>query len=90
MYDELKFLEKEFLNESGLIDRTVKTRTINSIKEKLKELSQSTDKDSVLSVINSLLRLVEDAYKVDMYKFQFKLFTLSIQKEIKNLEFIIQ
>jgi hypothetical protein len=29
---------------------------------------------------------LEDAYKIDMYKFQFKVFVSSLGKEIKNLE----
>jgi hypothetical protein len=42
-----------------------------------------------IAKLKSLDKLLDDAYELDMYAFQFKIFKLSIQKELKNLEIFI-
>lgn len=81
-----RFIQKEFLSSDELIDNSTKARTLNSIKEKIKSLYFQTTEEQLLAILGSLDKLVEDAHIIDMYKFQFKIFTLSIQKEIKNIE----
>lgn len=84
-----RFIETEFLSEDSLIDKTVKTRTLNVISAKIKSLEQITLDEIILSTLESIKLLVEDAYNLTMYKFQFKIFTLSINKDLENIEKMI-
>lgn len=87
--DNTRFIESEFLSESSLIDKGIKTRTLNIISEKVNSLSKSTQDSIALSTLESIKLLIEDAYILTMYKFQFKIFTLAINKDIENIEKII-
>jgi len=80
------YVEETFLSEDELIDRTSKSRNLNGLKFKVDKLFIETDDARVKSKLASMISILEDAYKIDMYKFQFKAFVLSIGKEIKNLE----
>jgi len=84
-----KYLEKEFLSEDEIIDRSIKTRTINNIAEKIKDLNTRTTDPQLIAMLGSLSNLLKDAYVIDMYKFQFKIFTLAIQKEISAIQEVI-
>lgn len=89
MTDAFRFIEKEFLNEDQLISKTTKTRTLSLFKEDVKALMKKAKKKMHIAKLKSLDKLLDDAYELDMYAFQFKIFKLSIQKELKNLEIFI-
>lgn len=90
MSDVTKFIEKEFLNEDQLIAKQTKTKTINQLKEDIKALMNKAKKVKHKTKLIALDKLLDDAYELDMYAFQFKIFKLSIQKELSNLELFIQ
>jgi hypothetical protein len=81
-----KYVELEYINPQELIDNSTKTKSLNSIKFRADVLMTKTTDKRLLSKIGSVYLLLEDAYKISMYKFQFKIFVLSLTKEIKNLE----
>ena len=87
--DAIRFIDKEFLSEDKLADKAQKTRVLNIFSSKLKEMESSTLNKELIAAIASLKIIVEDAYTLTMYKFQFKLLTLAIQKEIQNIEDIL-
>ena len=80
------YTNETFLSEDELIDKTSKSRNLNGLKFKVDKLSTETEDPRVKSKLASMVSILEDAYKIDMYKFQFKAFILSMGKEIKNLE----
>lgn len=88
--DASKYIEKTFLSENELIDRAVKTRTLNAIAGRIGELSALTTNESIMGFIDSCNDVLEDAHKIDMYKFQFKLLTLIISKELDNIEQMVK
>ena len=81
-----KYIELNFMNSQELIDSAIKTKSLNSIKFRVDALMVKTSDSRLLSKISSIYLLLEDAYKISMYKFQFKTFVLSLTKEVKNLE----
>lgn len=86
----LKYIEQEFLSETDIISNTAKTRMLNVIDSELTSLIQLTTDSTILDSIMTLKNIVEDSYNLTMYKFQFKLLTLSLNKEIQNLKDIIR
>lgn len=80
------YVEKTFLSEQELVDNQTKTRGLNGLKFKVDNLLTQTEDRRLLGKISSIYLLLEDAYKISMYKFQFKAFILSLTKEIKNIE----
>lgn len=72
-----------------IISRIIKTQTLNVLKETLENLLKSTTVHQYISTINYNILLIEDCYKIDMYKFQFKAITDMLQKDIKNLKEVI-
>ena len=81
-----EYVEKTFLNPEELIETFIKTKSLNSLKFRLDKMSQGLDNRRLIGKIASIYMLLEDAYKISMYKFQFKVFIMSLTKEIKNLE----
>jgi hypothetical protein len=80
------YVEKTFLSEQELVDSHSKTRGLNSIKLRVDDLYSKTEDKRVLAKLASIYLLLEDAYKISMYKFQFKTFVYAMTKELKNLE----
>lgn len=80
------YVETTFLAQEELIDNSAKTKSLNGLKFKLDSLVVRTEDRRLLSKIASIYLLLEDAYNISMYKFQFKTFILSLSKEIKNIE----
>lgn len=81
-----RFIEKEFANTETLVGSTVKIRTLNSLMEELKNIEKTKKNNNNKAKIKVLENLIKDAYIVDMYSFAFKIFTLAIQKEMKNIQ----
>lgn len=83
--NEKYFIEQEFLNSEELIDKISKTRSLNSLRLKIDKLMDRTNNNQLIAKMMSMLLLLEDAYKIDMYKFQFNIFVFSLDKEIKKI-----
>jgi hypothetical protein len=83
--DNSRFIETTFLSEDQLIDKHIKIRSLNSLSEQLKILEKDLKIEELLAQAYIIRTLIEDAYNVSMYKFQFKIFTLSLNQEIKTL-----
>jgi len=95
---EDRFTYKEYLSPNELLPMNVKVQALNGMKARLDKIQtdastliESEDiANGVLSAIDSLMMVLEDSYKINFYKFQFKILTASMNKEIKTLEEIIQ
>jgi hypothetical protein len=83
--DDKYYIEQEFLTSEELVDKVTKTRSLNSIKSKIDLLLDKTDTSGLISKLRAMLLLIEDAYKIDMYQFQFKAFMYALNKEVKNI-----
>ena len=81
-----EFMQKEFLNNDRLIGQQVKTRTLNSLREELKRISDKAENKLDKARLIALSKLIDDAYSIDMYGFAFKIFSLSIQRELVSIE----
>lgn len=84
-----KYIEKTFLSEDGLVDKTVKTRSLNGIMVRIKDLEALSVNENIMTFLDAIKSVLEDAYRIDMYKFQFKLLTLSLNKELDNIQKMI-
>jgi hypothetical protein len=84
--DNIKYIDTVFLSPEQLVDTHIKTRTLNSLSSNLQELMNRITTDNLNMQANTLKVLIEDAYNVSMYKFQFKMFTLAVSEELKILE----
>lgn len=84
--DQSKYIETVFLSPNLLIDRSIKTRTLNAILGELKALMSTITKSELMSQAVTLEKIIEDGFNVSMYKFQFKIFTKSLTQELKILE----
>jgi hypothetical protein len=87
------YINQIFLNETELMPENVKVQVLNTIKAKIDKIQSDASSQMeahlalpILSSLETLLLIVEDAYNISMYKFQFKLITNSLNKELKNLE----
>ena len=80
------FIEKEIKNEVETVRKEDKTRMLNMISAKLRSLAKKTNSERYMAMLHSLNELLKDAYLLDMYKQQFQLFTLSMNKELKSIE----
>lgn len=88
--NEEYFIEEEVLNDDRLVNKQTKTQTLNSFKELIKDLSSKTTDKNNIAILIAMDKIIDDAYRLDMYTFQFKIFSLSLQKEIKNIKEIIE
>lgn len=91
------YIKQIFLNEAELVPENVKTQVLNTIKAKIDTVQSDastkltpTLASPILSALETLGLIVEDAYNISMYKFQFKLITNSLNKELQNLEDMIE
>jgi hypothetical protein len=90
MIKHAKFINQTFLSEDQLTENSVKTRTLSIIIDRIKIAeSKLTQNSPLYAPLETLRGLVEDAYIISMYKFEFKIFTLSLLKELKTIEDII-
>lgn len=81
------YIEQDVISASNeIISKTTKTQTLNVIKDTLEAILQSSTTKSITDTILYDLEIIEDCYKIDMYKFQFKAVTDMLQKDIKNLK----
>ena len=90
------YINQVFLNETELMPENVKVQVLNTIKAKIDKVQSDASGQMtvhlaapILSALETLSLIVEDAYNISMYKFQFKLITNSLNKELKNLEDMI-
>lgn len=84
------YTEKKFASESKLVPEKVKLSVLNGIKQKIIEMQGATTDPVVMDALDVHTRLLEDAYNINMYKFQFKLLINILNKELLNLEKIIE
>lgn len=81
------YIEQDVISASNeIISKTTKTQTLNVIKDTLEAILQSSTTKSITDTVLYDLEIIEDCYKIDMYKFQFKAVTDMLQKDIKNLK----
>jgi hypothetical protein len=84
-----KILYKEIVDmipNNEVISKQTRIQTLNVLKSKLDSLYLQTTSDNTRAVISSQLAILNDCYKIDMYKFQFKAVINILQKDIKNIE----
>jgi hypothetical protein len=76
----------EMAPSNEVVSKTSRIQTLNIIKATLEDLlTQTTDKN-IENIIYAHLLALEDCYKIDMYKFQFKALADMMQKDIKNIK----
>lgn len=86
---------ENMLSENDIYPQNAKVQILNSHKvtlDRLEEQARKIDKvkgQPVISSIVILKQLVEDAYSISLYKFQFKMFNSSLIEEIENLRNIL-
>lgn len=90
MIDNSKYIEKTFLSPDELVPSSQKTKTLNLISEKLDSLTLRTEDSTIKSLIAGLRHIIADAYVISMYKFQFRILTTSIEKEIDSIEQMVE
>lgn len=91
---EMYFREVSMQASGEIVSQGVKTQILNNLKSMLEDLlNQEFLKDEpdeqILSMINANLMVIEDAYIVDLYKFQFQAITNIISVEIKNIKDLV-
>lgn len=69
-----------------IISRNIKTQTLNTLSQDLNTFKTQTINKLILNKIGYVQSTMEDAFKVDMYKFQFKVFIDILTKEIKDIK----
>jgi hypothetical protein len=69
-----------------VISKNIKTQTLNTLSLDLTSIKNGLTDKLILNKIGYLNSTIEDAYKVDMYKFQFKVFIDILTKEIQDLK----
>ena len=88
--DAARYIEKEFLSSDELISSTTKTRTLNLISDTLNNLATRTTDSVILRLIEGLRLVISDAYIISMYKFQFKIFTSSLEAEVTTITQMVE
>lgn len=82
-----EFITVDTMNASNeIIDAKIKVQTLNIIRNEFEKMIELTSNKKYISIIKYNLTLLEDCYKIDMYKFQFKALVDILQKDIKNLK----
>lgn len=76
-------------SENGIISQSLKTKVLNKHVATLLDIKSKIRDIDVKISIDTLLLIIEDAYKIDMYKFQFTLLSDMIEKETKTFEEIL-
>lgn len=80
---------EEVSTANEIIPRHMKTQALNVFKMRIDELERRTLDKTILNALTSLSMLLEDAYNIDMYRFQFTLLSDTLNKELKNIEEMI-
>lgn len=88
------FKDTVMVNTDEIVNSKTKTQILNNIKSSLEELlTEETLKakpdGNILVAIQTNLSILEDAYSIDLYKFQFKALTNILRVEIKNIKDLI-
>ena len=74
------------LTPEEIISKNIKTQTLNTLGIQLTTMKSQTSDKLILNKIGYLSSTIEDAYKVDMYKFQFKVFVDILTKEMQDVK----
>lgn len=69
-----------------IVPNNIKIQALNNIKNKIDELERRTMDLILLNALTTISNLVEDAYRISLYRFQFQLLTNIINKELKTIE----
>jgi hypothetical protein len=85
-----EFVEAQLLNQEELIAKHTKTISLNNVLEQLQALKKLTKSATRVAQINSLIMVIEDMFKIDMYKFHFKTATENIKSDIEALKRLIE
>lgn len=101
LYDEISdnnrslYNNSTLLNSDKLISDSAKIQTLNTYKQRIHDVrSDERLKDSpdslILNSLDTIELTINDAYKISMYKFAFKLLTSVLEKEISNIEKMVE
>jgi len=83
------YTNREFKSEDKLIQKSHKTQILNALKVKIDDLQSRTMNENLLAIIDAHLAVIDDAYEIDMYGFQFKALLNIMNKELENIKRII-
>jgi hypothetical protein len=84
------YADEVMLSEQELVPNHIKVQSLNTFKYRLDELKVKTKDKIILNAISTLYQVINDAYNISMYKFAFKILTLTLSKEIDTLEKMVQ
>jgi len=88
-----QYEEVNFASPKAIIPNNTKAQVLNGIDAKLKSLKiQAEIRDDTI-IINSIISIediLNDAYNITMYRFQFQNLINIINEEIRNIEDIIE
>lgn len=90
MFDNELYEDREFLNTDELVGKSIKYQMLGSVKYKTEQLKLITEDENILDALDAILLVVEDAYNIDLYKFQFKSLSNILFTELKDLEETIE
>lgn len=74
------------LSQDQLVPENVKVQALNNIKNKIDELQMLTLDKIILDALSTIALVIEDAYHISLYRFQFTLLTNIATKELKTIE----
>ncbi len=85
------YQEKELSRSSEIMPRNIKSQILNNLKSILEDLYaaefiKEPPDEIILNIILTNLLVIEDAARIDMYKFQFSALTNILTVEIKNIQ----
>jgi len=84
------YVSKVFMSDSSLVINSIKTQVLNGFKQKIIDLELATEDDVILDALASHLLVLEDAYNISMYKFQFKIFTGIVNRELAAIREMVE
>ena len=76
-------------NSDEVISRQLKTQMLNTIKTNIDKIERKTLDTFILDKLSSLRLALEDAYHIDMYVFQWHIFSKIIRQEVTLIEEIL-
>lgn len=85
--------EQDFANPKAIIPNNTKAQILNGIDIKLKSLKiEAIAKDDpiIINAIASIQDVLEDAYKITMYRFQFQNLINIMNEEVRNIEDMLE
>lgn len=74
------------LSDEELVTMNTKVLSLNFFQSQLNELNTPSLAEKHTSKIKAIKQILDDAYELDLYKFQFKILTEILSKEIANLQ----